>query len=119
MSTGRCASVIYVALTLMLTGCYTPTNLPVRVDTNKTAQVMEVDDTRGMVTMGSPYVYLEKPDVDWAAARLEAAAVCEKRLGKAHAAPVGPTRRTCISQVGSDCVRYAIVGDYECLASPR
>ncbi len=104
---------------LVLTGCYTPYNLPIRVDTNKTAEVMGVDDSRQMITMGSPYIYLEKPDVDWAQARIDAAEMCKKRTGHDYAVPEGPTRRQCMSQVGADCVRYAIVGDYKCVPEPE
>ena len=110
---------VLVAVAVLVASCYTPYNLPVRVETNKTASVMSVNDSRQMVTMGSPYIYLEKPDVDWAKARVDAAEVCKERTGLAGAEPVGRTRRECMSQVGSDCVRYAIVGDYRCIDAPE
>ena len=95
-------------------GCFTPYNLPIRVETNKTAEVIEVNDALNIVTMGAPYTYLEKPNVDWAQARVDASDMCRKRTGKSGAEPAGPTRRTCLQVVGSDCVRHAIVGDYRC-----
>ena len=98
----------------LLAGC-TPYSVPIRIKTDKTAKVISVDDSRQIITMGSPYVYLEKPDVDWAQARVDAAAMCRKRTGHELAEPVGNTRRECLRQVGTDCVQYAIVGDYRCI----
>ncbi len=95
-------------------GC-TPYNVPISIPTKKTAEVLSVQDDRDMVTMGSPYLYLEKPDVDWGRARIDAAQHCEQWKGMSQAEPVGVTRRECMSWAGGDCVRYAIVGDYRCV----
>ena len=100
--------------TSLLAAC-TPYNLPVSIPTNKTAEVFGVDDTTGIVTMGAPYLYLEKPDVDWGQARREAAEVCMKRSELPNAEPVGNTRRECVSTAGSNCLKYALLGDYRCI----
>ncbi|XOV83998.1 MAG: YecR family lipoprotein [bacterium] len=105
---------IVLAVTGLFSGC-TPYNLPVSIPTNKTAEVFGVDDTRGVVTMGAPYLYLEKPDVDWAQARIEAAEVCMQRRELANAEPVGNTRRECVSTAGNKCLKYALLGDYRCI----
>ncbi|MEM7078641.1 MAG: YecR family lipoprotein [Pseudomonadota bacterium] len=99
---------------LLLAGC-SYSNIPVRIPTTKTAEVLEVDRDTNIVRMGSPYLYLEKPDVDWGQAREDAAAQCAKEHGFTDAEPVGTTRRECLSWNGGDCVRYAIVGDYRCI----
>lgn len=113
MRTSRSLTKISV-LILLLAGC-TPYNLPVSVPTNKVAEVYGVDDAKNLVTMGAPYLYVEKPDVDWSKAREEAAAVCLQRRELANAEPVGNTRRECVSTVGSSCVKYALLGDYRCI----
>lgn len=105
---------VALACTNLLTGC-TPYNLPVSIPTNKTAEVFGVDDVKGIVTMGAPYLYLEKPDVDWGQARVDAAEVCMKRRELSNAEPVGNTRKECVSTAGSNCLKYALLGDYRCI----
>ena len=103
-----------VAILLLAGGC-SMTSVPIKVPTKKTAEVISAQDHNDTVTMGAPYLYLEKPDVDWGKAREDAIKYCQEWRGFNHAEPVGNTRRQCTSQVGSDCVRYALVGDYKCL----
>jgi hypothetical protein len=90
-------------------------NSAVSIPTNNVAEVISVSDERDMVSMGSPYLYLEKPDVDWGRAREDAAAYCRECKGMSQVEPIGTTRRECLSWVGGDCTRFAIVGDYRCV----
>ena len=97
-----------------MTGCM-PMAVPLpALPTKKTAEVMSVQEDRNMVTMGAPYLSLEKPTVNWHQARTDAVQYCLEWKGMAHAEPVGPTRRECLAYSGTDCIRYAIVGDYQC-----
>ena len=111
---GAARSTLGAGLALFLCSC-SMNSIPVKVPTKKTAEVISAQDHNDTVTMGSPYLYLEKPDVDWGKARQDAIKYCQEWRGFNHAEPVGHTRRHCLSQVGSDCVRYALVGDYQCL----
>ena len=92
-----------------------PYDLPTpSVPTKKTAEVISFAAERDMVTMGAPYLSLERPTVDWQAARGLAAEFCLAQFGMSHAEPVGATRRECLTFAGTDCIRFAIVGDYQC-----
>ncbi len=106
--------IVLPILAMALLGC-TPYNLPISIPTSKTAELISFDRQRGIVTMGAPYLYLEKPDVDWGQARQEAIKLCEEWKGHKHAEPTGKTRKRCVSNVGSNCVRYALAGDYQCM----
>ncbi|NKC01161.1 MAG: hypothetical protein GKR90_22060 [Pseudomonadales bacterium] len=103
------------AIVACLLGCTTPLGSAVKVPTNKDAEVMSIDDEKRVVRMGAPYLYLEEPTVDWSGARTEAAKVCQKRWGTDLVEPVGRTRRECLSELGSNCTRWAMIGDYKCL----
>ncbi len=96
-------------------GCAAPLGIPISIPVNKTASVFEVDDARQMVTMGAAYSRFEDPTVDWGAARGLAVETCMKRHEMPQAEPKGRTRRECVQQVGSDCMGFAILGDYQCL----
>ena len=101
-------------LILVLAGCTTPLGTPVKLPTKKEPEVMGVDDDRRIIKMGAPYLYVEEPDMDWSNARELALAMCKQRWGSTSAEPVGRTRRECLSEMGSNCTRWAIIGDYQC-----
>jgi len=103
-----------VLLSALLTGCGL-VNVPISVPINKTPKIMGSVTETGRVTMGSPYLYLEDPQIDWGEAREQAAAHCAKMGYAGGAEPVGATRKVCDGKVGSDCPRWAILGDYQCL----
>ena len=104
----------FALLVSQLGGC-SPYAIPIpAVATKKVAEVISLSDERNMVTMGAPYTFMEKPTVDWHQARSDAAAQCAQWKGLSQAEPVGPTRRECLTYAGTDCIRYAIVGDYHC-----
>jgi hypothetical protein len=104
-----------VAVIIYVAGCTTPLGSPVKVPTNKDAEVMGVDDAKHIVKMGASYLYLEEPKVDWSGARAEAAKICQQRWGSAVVEPVGRTRRECLTELGSNCTRWAMIGDYKCV----
>lgn len=110
---------VHLALTvcvgLLIAGCTTPLGTPLRVPTKKTPEVMGVDDKRRVIKVGAPYSYLEKPEIDWSNARSIAAELCKKRWGAEAAEPVGRTRQECLSELGSNCTRWAMIGDYRCV----
>ena len=90
--------------------------IPVTIPINKTAEIISTIDDRDMVQMGAYYLYLEKPKVDWGAARVGAEMHCLETRGMTRAEPVGPTRHECQTQMSDgSCARYAIIGDYQCL----
>ncbi len=111
----RTQNITLIAVITLLAAACSMTNIPIKVPTKKTAEVISAQEDRDIVTMGAPYLYVEKPDVDWGKARQDAIKYCQEWRGYNHAEPVGNTRRQCTSQVGSDCVRYSLVGDYQCL----
>ena len=104
-----------IVFSLAMSGCTTPLGTPVRLPTDKTPEVMGVDDDLRIVKVGAPYSYLEKPTMDWSSARSVAVEVCKKRWGAAVAEPIGRTRHECLSELGSNCTRWAILGDYRCM----
>ena len=108
-------SVCLVATALVLAGCTTPLGTPVRIPTKKTPEVMGIDDDLRIVKVGAPYTYVEKPDMDWSTARSVAVEVCKKRWGAIEAEPIGRTRHECLTELGSNCTRWAILGDYRCM----
>ena len=103
------------SLVFALAACTTPLGNTVRVPTKQTPEVMGVDDQLQVVKVGAPYTYLEEPEMDWSNARNVAAAICKERYGHTAAEPFGQTRRECLSQLGSNCTRWAIIGDYRCV----
>lgn len=107
--------VLIGAAGFLLSGCTTPLGTPIKIPTNKTPEVMGVDDDLRIVKVGAPYAYVEKPKMDWSNARTVAVEVCKKRWGATAAEPVGRTRHECLTEVGSNCTRWAILGDYRCV----
>ena len=121
---GRNPSKLILETRVLLVGCglcilgagCTPYAVPLpALSTKKTAEVMSVQEDRDMVTMGAHYLSVEKPSVDWQKARTDATAYCVEWKGMDYAEPVGPTRRECMTYSGTDCIRFAIVGDYQCM----
>ena len=105
---------LLLGLIVGITGC-SPYAIPMpAASVQKTAVVLSMNEERDMVTMGANYVFLEKPVVDWQQARSAAVEHCIEWRGMPNAEPVGPTRRECLAYSGSDCVRWAIMGDYQC-----
>ena len=100
-------------LAVLMTGC---AGVPIKVPVKKTPSVFEVHDDRAMVTMGAAYSRYEDPQVDWSEARQRAREMCRKRHGAEgeEAEPVGATRHECVERLGSNCTKYAVLGDYRC-----
>ena len=112
----KLAMLLGVATMLLvnLGGC-SPYTIPMpAASVQKNAVVLSMNEERDMVTMGANYVFLEKPVVNWQQARSAAVEHCIEWRGMPNAEPVGPTRRECLTYSGSDCVRWAIMGDYQC-----
>ncbi len=101
------------SLSLLGTGCV---SVPVKVPVKKTPSVFDVNDGRGTVTMGASYGRFEDPQVDWSEARQGASEMCRKRHGaeRTDAEPVGATRHECVERLGSNCTKYAVLGEYRC-----
>ncbi len=112
MGAGRTV-VAVVGVTLLITGCV---GVPIKVPVKKTPTVFKVHDDRAMITMGAAYGRYEDPQVDWSEARAGAREMCRKRHGAEleNAEPVGATRHECVESLGSNCTKFAVLGDYRC-----